>query len=70
MHSSRDRVVLIEIIMPGEKVLFGSVYRSPSIDDLEKIENILFCLTPRYSDDIIFGDLNENMLSQPQNKSS
>lgn len=42
--------------------MIGAYYKAPGVDEIDKFEEVLSELMPLYSDVIILGDLNENLL--------
>lgn len=65
VRSSADiqsEYVFIEIIFPNSKMLLGAYYKAPNVKEIEKFDEVLSELSPSYTDVIILGDFNENLL--------
>lgn len=56
--------VFIEILSSGNKLLLGSIYRPCSRIDMKQFFTMLQTLTLTYSDVIICGDINSNLLKE------
>lgn len=55
--------LFIEIIFPDSKILFGVVYKAPSIDEVTELTTVVTSLSDKYEDIIIMGDFNKNLLN-------
>lgn len=54
--------LFIEIICPTNKILFGVVYKAPDVDELGVFDDLLTSVASVYSEIIIVGDINEDIL--------
>lgn len=59
----KSEYVFFEVIFPNHKILVGAYYKAPDVDEIDKFEEVLSDLSPLYTDVVVLGDFNENLLS-------
>lgn len=56
--------ILLELCLASHKVLLGVLYKPPKVDDIAKLDDILQQYTATYSEVIITGDFNEDLITR------
>lgn len=59
----KSEYLFFEVIFPNHKILFGSYYKAPNVDEIDEFEAVLSDLSVSYNDVIVLGDFNENLLT-------
>lgn len=59
--------LFFEVIFPNEKILFAAYYKAPKVDEIAEFDAVLTDLSPKYSDTVLLGDFNENLLLHDSN---
>lgn len=59
--------LFLEGIFPNYKFLLGAYYKAPDVDEVNELDAILSELSPQYSNAVLLGDFNENLLSHDAN---
>lgn len=58
----KSEYLFLEIIFPNSKILIGAYYKAPKVDEISLFDDALSDLLVNYTDIIIMGDFNENLL--------
>lgn len=58
----KSEYLFAELIFPNLKILIAAYYKAPKVDEIDELNDVLAELTPNYSDVILMGDFNENLL--------
>lgn len=58
----KSEYLFFEVIFPNFKILVGVYYKAPGVDEIDEVDDILSELVPLYSDVVLMGDFNENLL--------
>lgn len=65
--ANKCNYLLIELIFPNSKLLVGVFYQPPGTFDQDFLSDLIMSLAPHYSDIILTGDFNVNLLDMSNN---
>lgn len=66
-YSESIEYIFAEVIVGGVKVILGSVYCPPNINDFPVLESLLLSLCSEYAHQIIMGDFNTDLTNDSRN---
>lgn len=58
----KSEYLFFEVIFPNYKILFGAYYKAPDVDEIEEFDTVLTEFSSLYTDVIVMGVFNENLL--------
>lgn len=61
-HKLKSEFLFAELIFPNYKILIAAYYKAPKVDEINEFNDVRSSLTPNYSDVILLGDFNEDLL--------